>query len=312
MDPLTALLDAPRARDAFVLRVSMAPPWAIRVQDLAALTAVAMARGSSVWERDGERFALETGDVVLLTGPTPYTVGDEVGRAPFAIIQPGNRPETPDGRPLSVPLTQGVRRWGNSADGPDEMLVGNYGEVGEAGQRLLSALPPTVVLRADEWHSPIVPLLLEEMAREGVGQASLLDRLLDALVVSAVRHWAVTRGDAAPAWLAAATDPVVAELLTLMHDRPGEPWSLVSLAREVGVSRAALARRFRERVGETPMAYLTSWRMALAADRLRGGTDTVARIASSVGYPSPFSFSTAFKRAYGVSPSSYRSITSPS
>ncbi len=167
-------------------------------------------------------------------------------------------------------MTQGVRRWGNSADGPDEMLVGNYGEVGEAGQRLLAALPPTVVLRASEWRSPLVPLLLEEMAHEGVGQASLLDRLLDALVVSAVRHWAVTRGDAAPAWLAAATDPVVAEVLTLMHDRPGEPWSLVSLARETGVSRAALARRFRERVGESPMAYLTSWRMALAADRLRG------------------------------------------
>jgi AraC-like DNA-binding protein len=310
VDPLTALLDAPRARDAFVLRVSMAPPWAIRVQDQAALTAVAMARGSSVWERDGETFVLETGDVVLLTGPTPYVVGDEAGRAPFAIIQPGNRPETPDGGPLSVPLTQGVRRWGNSADGPDEMLVGNYGEVGEAGQRLLSALPPTVVLRASEWRSPLVPLLLDEMAREGVGQASLLDRLLDALVVSAVRQWALTRGDAAPAWLAAATDPVVAELLALMHDRPGEPWSLVSLAREVGVSRAALARRFRERVGESPMAYLASWRMALAADRLRGGTETVARVASSVGYPSPFSFSTAFKRAYGLSPSAYRSIAS--
>jgi AraC-like DNA-binding protein len=310
VDPLTALLDAPRARDAFVLRVSMAPPWAIRVQDEAALTVVAMARGASVWDRSGETFALETGDVVLLSGTTPYSIGDEAGRAPFAVIQPGNRPETPDGGPLSAPLTQGVRRWGNSADGPDEMLVGNYGEVGEAGRRLLSVLPPTVVLRASEWRSPLVPLLLDELAHEGFGQASLLDRLLDALVVSAVRQWAVTRGAEAPAWLDAAPDPVVAETLSLMHDRPGEPWSLVSLARQVGVSRAALARRFRERVGESPMAYLTSWRMALAADRLRGGTDTVARVAASVGYPNPFSFSTAFKRAYGVSPSAYRSLGS--
>ncbi len=307
MDPLSALLDAPRARDAFVLRVSMAAPWAIRVQDEAALTVVAMARGRSVWERSGETFALAVGDVVLLTERTPYDISDEPGRAPFAIIQPGNRPETPDGNELSVPLTQGVRRWGNSADGPDEMLVGNYGDVGEAGRRLLSVLPPTVVLRATDWRSPLVPLLLEELAHEGVGQASLLDRLLDALVVSAVRQWAVTRGDAAPAWLDAAADPVVADVLTLLHERPSEPWSLVSLARAAGVSRAALARRFRDRVGESPMAYLAGWRMALAADRLRGSTDTVARIAAGVGYPSPFSFSTAFKRVYGLSPTAYRS-----
>jgi AraC-like DNA-binding protein len=307
VDPLSALLDAPRARDAFILRASMAPPWSIRVQDEAPLTVVAMARGRSVWERDDATFELGTGDVVLLTEPTPYTVADQAGRPPFAIIQPGNRPETPDGEPLSLPLTQGVRRWGNSPDGPDEMLVANYGQVGEAGRRLLSALPATVVLRADEWRSPLVPLLLEEMMHEGVGQASLLDRLLDALVVSAVRQWALTRTDATPSWLDAAPDPVVAEVLRLVHDRPGDAWSLVSLAREVGVSRAALARRFRERVGESPMAYLTGWRMALAADRLRDGTATVARIAADVGYPSPFSFSTAFKRVYGVSPSSYRS-----
>ncbi len=312
MDPLAALLDAPRARDAFLLRASMAPPWALRIQDEAALTVVAMTRGSSVWERAGEVFAMGTGDVVLLTGPTPYVVGDEAGRAPIAVVQPGNRPRSPDGQPLSVPMTQGIRQWGNSADGPDEMLVGNYGHVGEAGRRLLAVLPDTVVLRADEWHSPLVPLLLDEMSRDEIGQASLLDRLLDALVVSAVRQWALTRGDAAPAWLDAGSDPVVAEALRLLHDRPHEPWSLVSLARRVGVSRAALARRFRVRVGEPPMAYLTGWRMALAADRLRAGTETVARVASGVGYPSPFSFSNAFKRVYGLSPSAYRASASPS
>ena len=99
---MAALLDAPRARDAFLLRASMAPPWALRIQDEAALTVVAMTRGSSVWERAGEVFAMGTGDVVLLTGPTPYVVGDEAGRAPFAVVQPGNRPESPGGEPLSV------------------------------------------------------------------------------------------------------------------------------------------------------------------------------------------------------------------
>jgi AraC-like DNA-binding protein len=311
MDPISALLDAPRARGAFLLRASMAPPWSLRIQDEAALTVVAMTRGTSVWERAGEVFPIGTGDVVLLTGMTPYVVADRAGREPFVIVHPGNRPESPTGEELSVPLTQGIRRWGNSADGPDEMLVGNYGQVGEAGRRLLAVLPETVVLRAEEWRSPLVPLLLEEMVREEVGQASLLDRLLDALVVSAVRQWALGRGDSAPAWLDASSDPPVAEALRLLHDRPGEPWSLVTLARAVGVSRAALARRFRDRVGESPMAYLTGWRMALAADRLRQSTDTVARIAGEVGYPSPFSFSNAFKRVYGRSPSAYRSLGSP-
>jgi AraC-like DNA-binding protein len=287
----------------------MASPWAIRIQDRAALTVVAMARGSSVWERAGDVFPVGTGDVVLLTGPTPYVVGDEAGRVPFAIVQPGNRPESPTGEQLSIPLTQGVRRWGNSAAGPDEMLVGNYAEVGEAGRRLLAVLPETVVLRAADWSSPLVPLILDEMAREEVGQASLLDRLLDALVVSAVRQWALSQGDGAPAWLAPATNPAVARALRLVHDDPGHAWSLASLARSVGVSRATLARRFREQVGEPPMSYLTGWRMALAADRLRGSTDTVARIGMDAGYDSPFTFSSAFKRAYGVSPSAYRHRT---
>jgi AraC-like DNA-binding protein len=306
MDPLSALLDAPRARDAFLLRASMAPPWSIRIQDQAPLTVVAMARGSSCFERAGEVLRIGTGDVLLLTGPTPYVVSDEPGRAPFAVIWPGNVPIGPDGREVEIPLAQGVRRWGNSPDGPDEMLVGNYAQVGETGRRLLAVLPDTVVLRADEWHSPLVPLLLDEMAHEDVGQASLLDRLLDALVVSAVRQWALSRGDDAPAWLDAASDPVVAAALRLLHDRPAEPWSLVSLASAVGVSRAALARRFAARVGEPPMTYLTGWRMALAADLLRDGSGTVARIAGAVGYASPFTFSAAFKRVYGVSPSAYR------
>ena len=79
MDPISALLDAPRARDAFLLRATMAPPWSLRIQDEAALTVVAMARGSSVWERAGETFLVGTGDVVLLTGTTPYVVADEAG-----------------------------------------------------------------------------------------------------------------------------------------------------------------------------------------------------------------------------------------
>jgi AraC-like DNA-binding protein len=98
----------------------------------------------------------------------------------------------------------------------------------------------------------------------------------------------------------------VGAVIRLMHDQPAEPWSVASLAAAAGVSRAYLARRFHELVGEPPMAFLTAWRMALAADRLLASDATVSRIAEEVGYTSPFTFSTAFKRHHGTNPRAYR------
>jgi transcriptional regulator GlxA family with amidase domain len=161
------------------------------------------------------------------------------------------------------------------------------------------------VIRGDEWDSPLVALLLDQLEREGPGQASLLDRLLDALVVAAVQHWATTTDDLPP-WLRAGDDREVAHALALVHDHPEAPWTLTSLARQVGLSRAGFSRRFTAVVGESPIAYLSAWRLALAADLLAGTDDTVAAISRSVGYISPFTFSDAFKRSYGVSPVEHR------
>jgi AraC-like DNA-binding protein len=92
----------------------------------------------------------------------------------------------------------------------------------------------------------------------------------------------------------------------MMHNNPDHPWTVASLATEIGVSRAALARRFTDLVGEPPMAYLTGWRLTLAADLLREPDATVAAVARQVGYASPFALSTAFKRVRGVSPRQHR------
>ena len=99
-------------------------------------------------------------------------------------------------------------------------------------------------------------------------------------------------------------DPLVGRALQLLHHNPARPWTVGSLAAATGVSRATLARRFTELVGEPPMQFLTGWRLALAADLLRDPDTTLAAVARRVGYSTPFALSTAFKRARGVSPAS--------
>lgn len=307
MDALTVLLDSPRARGAFLMRVMMAPPWSVEIRDEAPLTVVAVTGGGAWMLPAGEPATrLGEGDVMLVRGPAPYVVADDPGSRPQAVIHPGGRCVTPGGDSLELPMRQGVRTWGNSAEGADTMLIGTYATAGEVGTRILDLLPTVVILRADEWRSPLVGVLAAEIGGDGLGQASLLDRLLDALTVSAVRRWLESPGSTAPGWLRATGDDVVREAVALLHESPEEPWTVASLAHRVGVSRAALARRFAESVGEPPMTYLAGWRLALAADRLIDTADTVSRVAREVGYSSPFTFSTAFKRRYGVSPQGFR------
>lgn len=307
MDPLTSLLDAPRARGAFLLRVTMTPPWSVRVQDEAPLVLTAVTAGSAYYvPDDGDPVRLGAGDLLLIARPDPYLFADAADTPPQAVIHPGGRCETPVGAALELPMRRGVRTWGNAPEGRDAMLVGSYPRVSEVGAKLLKALPPAVVVRAGDNGPGLVDVLADEIHGQGIGQASLLDRLLDGLTVTAIRHWATSPAADPPGWLRAGADPVVGAALELMHDQPAHPWTVASLAQRVGMSRAGFSRRFVAEVGESPMAYLTSWRLALAADRLREDSTPVFRVAAEVGYTSPFTFSTAFKRHYGVSPLSYR------
>jgi AraC-like DNA-binding protein len=134
----------------------------------------------------------------------------------------------------------------------------------------------------------------------------VLDRLLDLLLIAVLRSWFARPGARDPGWYQAHSDPVVGPALRLLHDDPAQPWTVASLAARTGVSRATLARRFTDLVGEPPMAYLTGWRLALAADLLREPAATVGSVARRVGYGSAFALSAAFKRERGVAPARYR------
>ncbi|MGW4522151.1 AraC family transcriptional regulator [Amycolatopsis sp. NPDC004378] len=306
MDPLAALLDGPRAHGAFLLRSVMTPPWSLRIEDHAPLTVVSVVRGEAWIVPDaGEAVLLSEGDVAIARGPAPYLVADHPSTPPQAVILPGQECRTPEGGHLTAYADLGVRTWGTG--GPVDLLTGTYGMEGEISKKLLAALPTLIVLRAADWPTPLVGLLAAEINRDVPGQEAVLDRLLDLLLIAALRAWFDRPGTSAPAWYRAHDDPVVGQALRLLQHQPAEPWTVAKLAANTGVSRAALARRFAVTVGETPMAYLAGWRLALAADLLRQQPDaTIAAVARQVGYGSAFALSAAFKREFGVSPQQYR------
>jgi AraC-like DNA-binding protein len=307
MDAVAGLLDGPRARGAFLLRSTMDPPWSLRIEDEAPLTLMAVVRGSAVVVEDGGAVhRLGAGDVAIARGPDPYLVADEPDTPPQAIIHPGQRCTTPDGAELKLMDFLGTREWGNSADGETVMLTGTYQLDGEVSRRLLRALPPLLVLEGDAWETPLIGLLAEEIVKDEPGQEAVLDRLLDLLLIAVLRTWFARPEAEAPGWYRAHADPIVGPALRALHSDPAHQWTVAELADGAGVSRAALARRFNDLVGEPPMSFLTGWRIALAADLLREPGATVGSVAPQVGYGSAFALSTAFKRLRGVSPRQYR------
>ncbi|MCO6008583.1 AraC family transcriptional regulator [Actinoallomurus purpureus] len=307
MDVVAGLLNGPRAHGAFLLRSSLVPPWSLRVQDEAPLTLVATVRGTAwVIPDGGGATELGPGDVAILRGPDPYTFADDPATPPQAIIHPGQRCTTPDGDAFSDLGDLGVHTWGNAAEGTTVMVTGTYQVLSEICRPLLDALPPLVVLRNGAWDTPLVPLLAAEIVKERPGQDAVLDRLLDVLLIAALRTWFSRPEADPPPWYRAQNDTIVGAALRLLHDAPERPWTVAKLAAATDVSRAALARRFAALVGESPMAYLTAWRLALAADLLRDPDLTIGQVAERVGYGSSFALSTAFKRVRGISPREHR------
>jgi AraC-like DNA-binding protein len=138
------------------------------------------------------------------------------------------------------------------------------------------------------------------------GGEAVLEHLSELMFVDVVRRYLETLPADRSDWLAALREPFVGRALTALHRTPARAWTLELLAHEVGLSRSALVERFTEFVGQPPMQYLASWRMQLAANDLRSGSESVATIADRVGYESEAAFSRAFKKAVGMSPSEWR------
>jgi AraC family transcriptional regulator, alkane utilization regulator len=175
---------------------------------------------------------------------------------------------------------------------------------------IVNALPPLV--RTNLHGSPAARLMEEALGfslsdsdAPRAGGIAMLSRLAELLFIEIVRRH-VEAGTAATGWVAGLNDRYIGRALALMHGRPGDDWTVEKLARQVGLSRSALAERFVQVLGEPPIAYLSSWRLRLAAQKLTSTRRTVESIAADAGYESSGAFSHAFKRVFGKPPSIWR------
>ena len=148
--------------------------------------------------------------------------------------------------------------------------------------------------------------LVEETASGDVGSEAVLAKMSEALFVDTLRRYLASLPQQEVGWLAATRDPIIGKSLMLLHTRTPHPWTIAELAREVGLSRSSLVERFTKYLSEPPMAYLTHWRLQLAARALASTSRGVAEIAEDVGYESEAAFNRAFKREFGSPPARYR------
>jgi AraC-like DNA-binding protein len=249
----------------------------------------------------GPPVRLGAGDIALVSTKS-YTIADDPDTAPQVVIRGAKKYPITGTGDLNP---RAPRTYGDGAPGATTMLRGAYELHGVVAERLLAMLPPLAVVPAGPRTRAALDLLAAEVARDEPGQDAVLRRLLDLVLVLALRAWCAAT-ETPPAWYRASDDAGVGEALRLLHAEPAHRWTVASLAARAGLSRAAFAARFAHLVGEPPLTYLTGWRMTLAADLLRDTEDTVAAVAHAVGYEDPFAFSVAFKRHRGASPSDWR------
>ena len=156
-----------------------------------------------------------------------------------------------------------------------------------------------------EWLRLTTQFLADEARNPKPATAITIWRLIEILFIQAVREWG-GKSNNSLGWLSGLKDPAIGRALTAIHNDPARKWTLADLAERASLSRSAFAVRFAEVAGQTPLRYLTLWRLGLAADQLRSGTAAIAEIAENVGYASESALTRAFKAQYGTTPATFR------
>jgi len=295
MDLLQEQLAWARATGGVFARSVARPPWGLVLPGTIQLALHTVVQGHAwLWLEDpGAAIELTPGDLALVRGGPRHHIADRS-----------------DGQCLSPEQF----REQHAAD--DELanqrdatvfLCGAYRFPSEVGRGLIQALPETLLLRPaahDSLHD-VITLLSRELATPAPGRQTILDRLLDVLLVMSLRA-SFDVSPTAPRWYHAANNPRLGPALQAIHGKPNHPWTVPELAACSGLTRPTFARTFERALGQAPMQYLSDWRMTLARDYLRTTELTVNQIATRTGYASANAFTTAFRRHHGQPPAQWR------
>ncbi len=303
MDPLADVLSVAGVRGTVAARVEASEPWGLELAQVRGAAFHAMTAGTA-WLRsgDGTPIRLMPGDLVLLPNGAPHRLASEQDgpTVPFDHIAAEQ-----------AQAAGGVIRIGTGTM-QVRILCASYRQDSAVTTPLLELLPALVHVPAGTGGASLddtLRLLSNELQHPDIGTSAVLDRLVDVLLVQVLRTWSRQHPEQlTTSWLRGLRDPVTATALAAVHSDPARPWTVDMLAETAAVSRATLARRFVSLVGETPNAYLTRWRMDLAARRLRDSDDPVYTIARAVGYTSEYAFSRAFSRSRDQPPGRYRQL----
>lgn len=253
---------------------------------------------------DGQPFEVKAGDIVVFTRCDPHVVSSAPGmRAPL----PAGDPPHIFAQSMQLPY---VVKCGDADGPPNARLVCGFLACDSGPFNPLLENLPTIILANSSrdgatWLGELISLALREAANKGAGGEGILARFSELMFIEVVRQYLNGLPPEQVGWLAGLRDPFVSKALSLFHHCPSRDWTLAELARQVGTSRSEIAERFAGLVGVPPMQYLAKWRMQIAAGLLNNN-ENIAAVAGKVGYGSEASFSRAFKKIVGMSPSYWR------
>ena len=302
IDPLTDVVALLQPSAPSAKLVSGAGRWRVRRAEAGRPFYCAVLNGACRLAVDGRApVTLEREDFVLIPSAFDFTVSSREESSPEgASLEPA--PSARDAAPAVLP--DGEVRHGAPDGPPDVRLLVGYCVFASPDARLLvSLLPQLVHVRGERRLATLVELVREEFLGRRPAREVILGRLLEVLLIEALRASAGTT--APPGLLRGLADERLAVAIRRMHEHPTRAWTVAQLAREAGLSRSAFFDRFTRAVGAAPMAYLLDWRMAVAKDVLRREDRTVAEVAARVGYGSASTFSVAFTRHVGRPPTHY-------
>lgn len=302
-DPLGEALHFLRMSGVVYTRSELTAPWGLDLPAMPDCVLFHVVTAGSCWldVGDSEPVRLGPGEFTLV----PHGEGHRIADASDSPVV--NLFDLP--REQVGPRYEILRHGGGGA--ATQLVCGAVRFDHPAAQELVRLLPR--VIRVEAWSSPraewmqsTLRLMAAEAGERRAGGETVVTRLADILVIQAIRSWIDANPTAQEGWLGALHDDRIGPALLRIQREPARGWTVASLAREVAMSRSAFAARFRELVGETPMQFLTRWRMHVATTWLREGDTTVAELASRLGYRSEAAFSRAFKRVIGVPPGGVR------